>query len=98
MKNKKIHAPFTQQKPFTEVLHGIEISDQYRWLEADSKERIGWIAAQNNYTNNRLKRIKGRPRMRSRLKELLMVDTIGPPGVYDGSIFYYKNKNMVRQI
>jgi prolyl oligopeptidase len=41
--------PETDRRPVTEALHGVEITDPYRWLEDDSEEVAEWTDAQNEY-------------------------------------------------
>ena len=42
--------PDSRIDPVTDVLHGGEITDNYRWLEdQDAAETREWIAAQNEY-------------------------------------------------
>ena len=43
--------PLTPIEPVTEVLHGIEITDPYRWLEDQSSPRPRkWLDEQAAYT------------------------------------------------
>ncbi|NIX22963.1 MAG: S9 family peptidase, partial [Actinobacteria bacterium] len=42
--------PETPVDPVTDVLHGVEIVDHYRWLEdQEAAETRAWIAAQNEH-------------------------------------------------
>lgn len=44
--------PDTERRPVTETLHGVEITDPYRWLEAGDEEAVqDWIDAQNTYAD-----------------------------------------------
>ncbi len=48
--------PHTKRDDLTELLHGISVSDPYRWLEdADSPEVKDWIAQQNAWTDANLR-------------------------------------------
>ena len=68
--------PYTPVKPVTEILHGVSITDPYRWLEdQESYETRAWIAAQNDYARSWLDSISGRDRIRERVRELLDVET-----------------------
>ena len=54
----------TRRGELTETLHGVAITDPYRWLEdQDSPETREWIAAQDAYANSVLALAphKGRP-------------------------------------
>jgi len=44
--------PETKRKTVTEELHGVEITDPYRWLEENNEEVKSWIESQNDYTDS----------------------------------------------
>jgi prolyl oligopeptidase len=68
--------PFASPKPVTELLHGVPITDPYRWLEdQNSPETRAWIEQQTLYTRAYLDSIPGRDRIRLRVRELLDVET-----------------------
>src|SRR5689334_7527424 len=68
--------PFTPVEAVTEVLHGITISDPYRWLEdQDSPRTREWLEQQRLYARRYLDNIPGRERIRERIKEFLAVET-----------------------
>jgi len=72
-------------------MHGIELVDPYHWLEdADSTETRAWIAAQNDYTRSFLDAIPVRERIRRRLREMLIHDSIGAPIQRQGVYFFLK--------
>jgi Prolyl oligopeptidase, N-terminal beta-propeller domain len=55
-------APPTRQDDFSEVIHGVEIIDPYRWLEdQESPETRQWIDAQNRFTHGLLDGLPSRP-------------------------------------
>src|SRR5712692_3350065 len=83
--------PTTRTDHVTETLHGVEIADPYRWLEdQNSPETRAWIAAQNEYTQSRLEPLPGRTEIMRRLSELMRVETISTPKVYNGRYFFTK--------
>ena len=44
-------APDTRREDVREIMHGVEVSDPYRWLEdGNSAETRAWTAAQQEYT------------------------------------------------
>jgi len=95
----KTKQPKTRAEDLVEIIHGTEVRDPYRWLEdVDSSEVQNWISAQNAYSKSRMDRIKGRPKLRERLKELLDTDFVGPPTVRENILFYYKQPAGVEQI
>src|SRR5437870_10310365 len=64
--------PATPIEPVTEVLHGVEITDPYRWLEDQNSPRTRkWIEEQSAYTRAYFDAIPGRDRIRKRVEELL---------------------------
>ena len=84
--------PPTKVEPVTEVLHGVTITDPYRWLE-DSKSPAtrAWLEAQMKYTEDYLSQVKVRPEIVSRLTELLRVESYGIP-VERGDKFFFKKR------
>lgn len=68
--------PFSPLEPVTEVLHGVTVTDPYRWLEdQDSAQTRAWLEAQTEYARAYLDAIPGRERVHERIRELLDVET-----------------------
>jgi len=68
--------PYSPVEPVTEVLHGVPITDPYRWLEDQESPRTReWLAAQTQYARSYLDSVPGRDRIRDRIRELLDVET-----------------------
>jgi prolyl oligopeptidase len=68
--------PYTPVEPVTEILHGVNVTDPYRWLEDQESPRThAWIAAQTQFARSYLDAIPGRDRVRKRIHELLDVET-----------------------
>ena len=83
--------PKTRIDNVTEVLHGVELVDPYRWLEdQQSPETRAWIDAQNAYTDALLGRLSGREDLKRRLTALLEVDSIELPTERNGRYFFRK--------
>jgi len=83
--------PKTRMDNVTEVLHGVELVDPYRWLEdQQSPETRAWIDAQNAYTDALLGRLSGREDLKRRLTALLEVDSIELPTERNGRYFFRK--------
>ncbi len=92
-------APPTAVEPVKETLHGVDLVDPYRWLEgSDAPEleepapeldsRVAkWTKAQNAYTRGVLDNLAGRKPLEERLRELLMVGSVGRPDVRGGHYF-----------
>ena len=52
--------PATKTQPVTDTVQGVEIIDEYRWLEAlekDSSEVSEWTTAQNDATRATLEKL-----------------------------------------
>jgi prolyl oligopeptidase len=68
--------PCSPVEPVTEVLHGVTVTDPYRWLEdQDSAQTRVWLEAQTEYARAYLDAIPGREQIRERIRELLDVET-----------------------
>jgi prolyl oligopeptidase len=68
--------PISPTEPVTELLHGVSITDPYRWLEEqDSPRTRRWIDEQTQYTRNYLDNLPGRQKIRERIREFLAVET-----------------------
>jgi prolyl oligopeptidase len=84
-------APVTEARPVTETLHGVEITDPYRWLEdQDAPATRDWINRQNAYTDAVL---NGHPEaaiFAPRLTALMNTDQIGTPTWRNGRYFFVR--------
>jgi len=70
--------PDSRIDPVTDVLHGVEITDNYRWLEdQDAAETREWIAAQNEYAELIVGESEIRRAFLARLTELNDTDDVG---------------------
>lgn len=68
--------PYSEIKVVTEMLHGVPVTDPYRWLEdQESPTTRAWISAQTRYARGYLDSIPNRDRIRHRIRELLDVET-----------------------
>lgn len=99
--------PPTRVEPVTETLHGVEVTDPYRWLEGDNSdpERMGrptpevtaWTDAQNAYTRAVLDNLPGRKALEERLRPLMEVGSVTAPTVRGGRYFYSKREGSQNQ-
>jgi prolyl oligopeptidase len=72
--------PETRREEVVDTIHGVEISDPYRWLEdPNSPETRAFIDAQNAYAQKIVGETPLRDRMRSRVGELLRYDDASSP-------------------
>jgi prolyl oligopeptidase len=71
--------PNTRREDVRDLIHGVEVSDPYRWLEdGASAETRAWIAAQQQYSAPFLK-TRERERIHRRLTELMKIEAVGIP-------------------
>jgi len=83
--------PATRVDNVKEVIHGVEITDPYRWLEDQkSPQTRAWIEAQNKFTRSILDPLPGRAALAKRLTELMKIDVVGMPQVRNGRYFFSK--------
>jgi prolyl oligopeptidase len=85
--------PVTRTDNVKETLHGVEITDPYRWLEdKNSPETRAWIGAENQYTDALIGMQPGRDAIRKRLAQLLKVDQVTVPYAGGGRYVYTKRR------
>ena len=85
--------PPTRTDNVKEVLHGVEITDPYRWLEdQQSPETRAWIAEQNRHTQSVFEALPGRGPIEQRLTELMKIDTNGMPVERNSRYFFSRRK------
>lgn len=94
--------PTTYRSDFTEILHGQEIADPYRWLEElDSPETREWIDAQNQVTEAFLEQTPARKAtreaIRQRLEDVWNYERMGLPHEYNGRYFFSRNDGLQNQ-
>ncbi len=81
--------PPTKSVPVTETLHGVTITDPYRWLEnQDSPDTRAWLAEQDKFARHFLDAIPGRERIRKALEGLEKIDSLGAPTLRNGRYFF----------
>lgn len=75
----KSRQPITKKVKVIDEIHGLKVTDPYRWLEEDGKEIQKWVKSQNAFTHSFLNYIPQRKLIKKRLEELFRIDTIGIP-------------------
>lgn len=88
--------PVTEVRTVVDEVQGLEIQDDYRWLEGDdtgnmTEELAEWTEAQNDYTREVLDNIPGRDKLEARLRELLEIPSISAPSMY-GDMYFYRTR------
>jgi prolyl oligopeptidase len=85
--------PATRQDPIKDTLHGVEVSDPYRWLEDVSQPEVkAWMAAQDAATDAALGALPARAALIERYNALYYIDAITAPRNRKGRYFYAKRK------
>ncbi len=83
--------PKAEKRPVSEVLHGVEITDPYRWLEeVENEEAARWAQAQGEYTEEVLAESGVREALRKRLAQLMSTSEVGSPAVRGDRVFYLR--------
>src|SRR5260370_14769013 len=83
--------PKTAVEPITEVLHGVEIVDPYRWLEDQTSSRTrGWLEDQTRYARTYFDNLRGRQAIRQRIREFLAIETYDSLQKFGNRYFFRK--------
>ena len=92
--------PETRTGEVVETLHGTEVADPYRWLEADVRndaEVAAWVEAQSQFTDTYLKQLPGNAWFAERIGELLDYERFGIPQKAGEYYFYTRNSGLQNQ-
>lgn len=92
--------PMTKRIDQVDEIHGVKVSDPYRWLEQDVRENeqvADWVEEQNEHTFAFLKAIPERETITQRLTELWNYEKYGTPFKRGGRIYFYKNDGLQNQ-
>ncbi|NAS31008.1 prolyl oligopeptidase family serine peptidase [Flavobacteriaceae bacterium R38] len=74
---------------------GVEVKDNYRWLEDDlSDETAAWVEAQNKTTYGFLDNIPYRSQLKQRLEKLFNYERIGAPFKEGNYTYFSKNDGL----
>jgi prolyl oligopeptidase len=83
--------PQTTIATVEDTLHGVPVSDDYRWLEdGHAAKTREWIELQNAYTDTMLAQIPDREELRAGMRDLVEVDRTGLPVEAGGRFFYVR--------
>ena len=98
MSKTKFPYPKTKRTNRTDIIHGVEVPDPYRWLEdIHSDETLSWIRDQNKITFDYLKGLKQRKPLAERLTQLFNYEKFGIPVEKAGRYFYTYNDGLRNQ-
>src|SRR3954454_23772090 len=83
----------TPRKPVTDIYHGVEVVDEYRWLEDQGSEATReWTAAQDARTRAYLGSLPFREAIRHRCGEILKVESTSYDDLSLGGSTYFALK------
>ncbi|MBO0845342.1 MAG: S9 family peptidase [Nocardioides sp.] len=83
----------TPRTPVTSSYHGVEVSEDYRWLEdASSEETIAWTKAQQHLTSGYFETLPWRDSLRARVEKLLKAERASYGRLTSGGTRYFALK------
>jgi prolyl oligopeptidase len=90
--------PKTKTVEQSDDYHGNKVSDPYRWLENDTAAEVkSWVEEENNVTQNYLKQIPFRDKIKNRLTEIWNYPKYSAPFTEGEYIFFFKNDGLQNQ-
>jgi prolyl oligopeptidase len=97
--------PETKAQPVTDMLHGVAVTDPYRWLEGTPgpeptpvpPEVATWTDAQNAYTRQVLDALPGRAEIGARLRTLMEIGSVSAPAMRASRYFFAKREGSQEQ-
>lgn len=90
--------PATEKQSVTDDYFGTKVEDPYRWLEDDRSARTEeWVKQENISTENYLKGMPSRDKLRARLTELWNYNKESAPFKKGNSFFCYRNNGLQNQ-
>jgi prolyl oligopeptidase len=90
--------PETRESPVTDVYHGVEVVDPYRWLEETNDPAVrAWAEAQTRLTRSILDKDPLRPALVETLRKLHDFQTTGAPTVRGQRYFFTRREGLKNQ-
>src|SRR5690606_32966510 len=88
----------TRRDELVETLHGVEVSDPYRWLEdLDGSETRAWIEEQNRVSDAFFSSIPEREAIRRRIESLWNYEKVGLPSHRGDWLYFSRNSGLQNQ-
>ncbi|HMF78186.1 MAG TPA: prolyl oligopeptidase family serine peptidase, partial [Bryobacteraceae bacterium] len=67
-----LRPPIAEKRPVTDTYHGVNVVDDYRWLEDFQDPQVKkWVAAENEYTRSELGKIQSRAKLASEMQAIV---------------------------
>jgi len=93
-----VKPPATPTEPVTDTVHGVKITDPYRWLEdQDSPRTRAWLKQQMDHADAVLREAPNQQKIHARLEELMRYDQISPPTPRGSRYFFTKRPKSADQ-
>jgi len=99
---RALTVPSTRVDPVSEIFHGNEVVDPYRWLEGDltnahamgrvTPEVAAWTDAQNAHTRDVLDHLPGRADLEDVMRPLMQVGAVTAPAMRGDRYFFSKRE------
>lgn len=90
--------PETEKKDHIDDYQGVEVSDDYHWLEDDRAPEVeDWVVRQNQVTRGYLDQIPYRQAVEERYRELYDYPKLSRPFRVGDYYFFYKNDGLQNQ-
>jgi prolyl oligopeptidase len=90
----KPNYPTSNIQPVTDILHGVEITDNYRWLEVgNSAQTKAWVAEQNACSRAYLEQCFDREALAQELKQNFAQTLMWTPNRYGNRYFYLRRED-----
>ena len=90
--------PMTEKKEVIDTYFGVEVVDNYRWLEDDlSEETAQWVKQQNAVTFDFLNQIPIKNALTERLTEIWNYEKLSAPFKRGDFTYFYKNDGLQNQ-
>jgi prolyl oligopeptidase len=87
--------PAAPKRPVTDTYHGVQVTDDYQWLEKGDDPAVrDWVAAENKLTREVLDAVPGRDVLRERIHHLLTSTSNAYFGIVErgGTVFALKSQ------
>ena len=97
-KMPSVEYPITEKKEVIDTYFGVEVVDNYRWLEDDrSEETAQWVEEQNKVTFGFLNQIPLRDQLKNRLEKVWNYEKLSAPFRRGDYTYFYKNDGLQNQ-
>lgn len=107
MPRTEARPPATRVEPIKDLLHGIEVVDNYRWLEGSNAdpndqgqvtpEVAAWTDAENSYTRAVLDTLPGRAELEKTLRPLMEIGSVTAPAMRKSRYFFSRREGTQNQ-